>query len=90
MYKLKALYNRWKNKELDNVYYVCFFDNDTAYTYPIKRILKAIKNGQIKPTYMNLGKTSVINTGTIEKQIIMIPKNLAYKLTRVNGKWIKQ
>lgn len=35
MYKLKALYNRWKNKELDNVYYVCFFGNDTAYTYPI-------------------------------------------------------
>lgn len=90
MYKLKALYNRWKNKELDNVYYVCFFGNDTAYTYPIQRILKAIKNGQIKPTYMNLGKTSVINTGTIEKQIIMIPKNLAYKLARVNGKWIKQ
>lgn len=87
--KLKALYARWKNKELDNIYYVCFFGNDVAYTYPIQRILKAIKNGLIKPTYMYLGKTSVVNTGTTEKKIIMIPKNLAYKLTRVNGKWIK-
>lgn len=87
--KLKALCKRLKDNELDNVYYVCFFGNDVAYIYSVKKIVGSLKDGLIKVRNMNLNRTTAIYTGTKKKQIIMIPKNLAQKLTRINGKWIK-
>lgn len=75
--KLKALCKRLKDNELDNVYYVCFFGNDVAYIYSVKKIVGSLKDGLIKVRNMNLNRTTAIYTGTKKKQIIMIPKNLA-------------
>lgn len=87
LYKYNALVDRVNSGELDQIYYVNFFGNDTVYIFSLVKIAQGIKNGTVTVTSTYANKTTAAFSGKIEKRILLIPKELATKLIRVDNKW---
>lgn len=87
LYKYNALVDRVNSGELDQIYYVNFFGNDTVYILSLVKIAQGIKNGTVTVTSTYANKTTAAFSGKIEKRILLIPKELATKLIRVDNKW---
>ena len=79
VYKFKALWKRLNDKEFEQIYYVNFFGEDTVYIFPLRKIVI------VTSTYAN--KTTAVFQGKTEKRILLIPKEYAAKLVRIDNKW---
>lgn len=86
LYKYNALVERLNSGELDQIYYVNFFGNDTVYIFSLIKIAQGIKNGTVQVTSTYANKTTAAFSGKVEKRILLIPKELATKLIR-KDKW---
>lgn len=85
--KYKALVKDTKDKELDTAYYINFFtDGETvnAYWYSTSTISKYATTDT---KYCN--RTTAINTGSTNKNVLLIPTDKAQRYTRINGQWSK-
>lgn len=87
LYKYNALVDRINNKELDQIYYVNFFGDNTVYIFSLRKIAEGINNGTVELTSTYANKTTAAFSGRVEKQILLIPKEMATKLVRVDNKW---
>lgn len=87
VYKFKALCQRLKSGELEKIYYVNFFGEDTVYIFPLQKIAEGIKKGLVQVTSTYTNKTTAVFNGKVEKRILLIPKELATKLVRIGDKW---
>ncbi len=87
VYKFNALVDRVNSKELDQIYYVNFFGEDTVYIFSLKKIAEGIRQGKVQVTSTYANKTTAAFSGRVEKRILLIPKELATKLIRVGDKW---
>ncbi len=85
--KYNALVEKINNGTVDNACYVNFFGEDTVYIFPLRKIHQALKDGSAKIEYTYCNRTTAIYNGKVQKATIMIPKELATKLERVNNKW---
>ena len=86
--KYTALIKRLDQKEFNKVLYVNFFGEDIAYIYSIETIRKGIQKKQVQLSSINCNKTTAIQQGKVEKQIIEVPLSLGIRLERQNDKWI--
>lgn len=87
LYKYNALVDRVNSKELNQIYYVNFFGEDTAYIFSLRKIAQGINEGTIEVTSKYANKTTAAFSGKVEKRILLIPKELATKLIRKGDKW---
>lgn len=87
VYKYNALIERLNKGEFTSVYYANFFGDDTVYIFSLRVIARAIKEGKVQFTTTYANRTTSIYSGKIEKEILLLPKELATKLVRVEGKW---
>ena len=87
VYKYKALAERVNSGELDQIYYVNFFGNDTVYIFSLLKIAQGIKDGTVQVTSTYANKTTAVFQGKTEKRILLIPKEYAAKLVRIDNKW---
>ena len=87
--KFKYMCQLIKNKHINNAYYACFFGDNVLYLYSAKDIHKQIKEGKIIKQYYHLNRTTVYDNGKVNKQILLLPTNIAVKLVKENGKWKK-
>lgn len=87
LYKYSALVNRIVSGELDQIYYVNFFGEDTMYIFPLRKIAQGIRNGSIQVTSTYANRTTAAFSGKVEKRILLIPKEYATKLIKVGDKW---
>ncbi len=87
VYKFNALVDRVNSKELDQIYYVNFFGEDTVYIFSLKKIAEGIRQGKVQVTSTYANKTTAAFSGRVEKRILLIPKELATKIIRVGDKW---
>lgn len=87
LYKYNALVNRIVSGELDQIYYVNFFGEDTMYIFPLRKIAQGIRNGSIQVTSTYANRTTAAFSGKVEKRILLIPKEYATKLIKVGDKW---
>lgn len=86
LYKYNALVDRVNSGELNQIYYVNFFGDDTVYIFSLRRIAQGIKDGTVQVTSTYANKTTAAFNGKVEKRILLIPKELALKLIR-KDKW---
>lgn len=86
-YKFLELWKRYKSGELDQIYYVNFFGEDTVYIFPLRKIAEGIKKGNVIVTSTYANKTTAVFQGKTEKRILLIPKEYAAKLVRIDNKW---
>lgn len=87
LYKYNALVNRIVSGELDQIYYVNFFGEDTVYIFPLRKIAQGISKGAIAVTSTYANRTTAAFSGKVEKRIILIPKEYATKLVKIGDKW---
>lgn len=87
LYKYNALVDRVNSGELNQIYYVNFFGDDTVYIFSLRRIAQGIKDGTVQVTSTYANQTTAVFAGKVEKRILLIPKELALKLVRID-KWI--
>lgn len=87
VYKYNALVNRVVSGELDQIYYVNFFGEDTVYIFPLRKIAEGIRKGKVQVTSTYANRTTAAFSGKVEKSILLIPKEYAAKLIKVRDKW---
>lgn len=87
LYKYNALINRLNEGELNSIYYANFFGDDVVYIFSLRNIARAIKEDKVQITTTYANRTTSVFGGKVEKQILLLPKELATKLVRVEGKW---
>lgn len=87
--KYNSLMKKIKDEEIVNAVYANFFGEDSAYLYPIGIIQRGIKDGSIKVVDKYCPVTTAINKGKTIKQMIEIPRSLAWRFEFKNNKWIK-
>ena len=87
LYKYNALVERINKGELGSIFYANFFGNDVVYIFSLKQISEGIKQGKVQITTTYANRTTSVFGGKVEKQILLIPKELGTKLVRVEGKW---
>lgn len=87
VYKFKALWQRLKDNEFEQIYYVNFFGEDTVYIFPLRKIAEGIKKGKVIVTSTYANRTTAVFQGKTEKRILLIPKEYAAKLVRIDNKW---
>lgn len=86
--KFKALVNRLKSGEIDQIYYVNFFGADTVYIFSLRKIADGIKNGTVTVSSTYANRTTAAYSGKVEKRILLLPKQYATKLIKEGDKWI--
>lgn len=87
--KFKAIAARLKSKELDRAYYVNFIGDDTAYIFNLRDIARAGKDGKLEITTKYAPRATAVTSEKTDKRVLLIPKSVGVKLTRVGDKWIK-
>lgn len=87
VYKFNALWQRLKDKEFEQIYYVNFFGEDTVYIFNLQKIAEGIKQGKVIVTSTYANRTTAVFQGKTEKRILLIPKEYAAKLVRIDNKW---
>ena len=87
--KYNSLMKKIKDGEVVNAVYANFFGEDSAYLYPIGIIQRGLKDGSIKIVSRYCPVTTAINKGKMMKQVIEIPRSLAWRYEFKNNQWIK-
>lgn len=82
--KLVALYEKSNKLKCDGIFYVNFFGDNDLIIYSQKAFNSASQ------TNMECKKTTAVNTGYINKDVLMLDSNLGQHFKKINEKWIKQ
>lgn len=85
--KYNSLCQLVDNKTFDKILYVNFFGDKIAYFYSLKNIRNAIANKKITISTIRCNKTTAINKGKVDKEIIELPLELGIRLEKIGDKW---
>lgn len=86
--KFNSLMKLIKEGQFDGIVYANFFGETVAYLYSVQTIAKGIREGKIKVSTVPCNKTTAIDNGKVDKQIIELPLEYGIRCEKMAGEWI--